>query len=105
MDDLVRRLREAAEQMKKGVYGPGQVAVIREAADVIEAHNRGVMVRIETEDDREFRDYCCPCCGVTISQEYKGPVKLRPGLYRPKWCADCGQALLWPERKVENADI
>lgn len=101
---LVGRLREVAEMMRRGVFSPGHIAAVCEAANALE-----IMVcrpvQIETDEDREFRDYCCPRCHVTISQEYKGPAKLRPGLYMPKYCADCGQALIWPERKVENADV
>ena len=36
MSDLVSRLREAAAQMKRGVYGPQQISVMLEAAEKLE---------------------------------------------------------------------
>ena len=36
MSDLIKRLKEAAEQMQKGVHSPGHIAAVREAADALE---------------------------------------------------------------------
>ena len=35
-NDLIRRLREAAEMMQRGVYSPGQAGLMREVASMIE---------------------------------------------------------------------
>ena len=48
MNDLVSRLREAAAQMKRGVYGPQQVSVMLEAAEKLELIN-GYIEKIREE--------------------------------------------------------
>ena len=37
MDDLVMRLREAVEMMRRGVHSPGHITAVNEAADRLEA--------------------------------------------------------------------
>lgn len=49
----------------------------------------------ETEDDREFIDYLCPSCKVTLQQKYK-QSKIST-IYKYKHCPDCGQALDWSD--------
>lgn len=49
----------------------------------------------ETEDDREFIDYLCPSCRVTLQQKYK-QSKIST-IYKYKHCPDCGQALYWSD--------
>lgn len=48
MNDLISRLREAASQMKRGVYGPQQVSVMLEAAEKLELIN-GYIEKIREE--------------------------------------------------------
>lgn len=54
-------------------------------------------VIVETETDREFVDYICPRCKMTISQKRKGQ---KYGLYQPKYHDECGQWLSWPTPEV-----
>ena len=42
----------------------------------------------------EFVHYPCPSCGDIIDQNRKGQTT---GLYRPKYCHECGQRLLWED--------
>jgi len=102
---FVKRLREASEEIKRGVHSPGHMALMNKAADILESFESRD-VKIDTTDEREFRDYCCPRCGVTICQELKAPVSpfhVAP-LYKPNFCVDCGQALVWPVRYIEPAN-
>lgn len=54
----------------------------------------------ETEDDREFEDFICPCCKVTLQQRFK--MKRRyfsSTIYKYKHCPDCSQALDWSDEE------
>lgn len=50
-------------------------------------------VLIETEEDREYIDYCCPNCHVTLQQKKKGAKRIT--IFRYKHCYMCGQKLNW----------
>lgn len=54
----------------------------------------------QTEEDREFIDYDCPCCKTILQQCIKPGRKLRfhgRTIYKYKRCPYCGQALDWSE--------
>lgn len=52
-------------------------------------------VEIQTEDDREFIDYVCPCCQTTLQQKMK--CATRTTIHKAKCCDECGQALDWSD--------
>lgn len=63
-------------------------------------------VKIDTEPDREYVDFRCPCCGDTISQRRKGMnLSGAPGryvaMYMPAHHDKCGQALDWESTREE----
>lgn len=46
-----------------------------------------------TETDREFIDYVCPNCKITLQQKMKQAKLIT--IYKYKHCIECGQALDW----------
>lgn len=50
-------------------------------------------VVIVDEQDREFLDYCCPRCKVTLQQKLKAAKNAT--VHKSKYCDECGQALDW----------
>ncbi len=50
-------------------------------------------VIIVDEPDREFLDYCCPRCKVTLQQKFKAAKNAT--VHKSKYCDECGQALDW----------
>lgn len=52
-------------------------------------------VDMQTEDDREFIDYVCPCCKTTLQQKMKGAKRVT--IHKSKCCDKCGQALDWSD--------
>lgn len=52
-------------------------------------------VDVQTEDDREFIDYVCPCCKTTLQQKMKGAKRVT--IHKSKHCDECGQALDWSD--------
>ena len=47
----------------------------------------------QTEEDREFIDYVCPNCKITLQQKMKGAT--RTTIFKYKYCHWCGQRLEW----------
>ena len=71
-----------------------------ESSDIknaISAIDKQIPKKIEeqTEDDREFIDYVCPNCKVTLQQKMKQAKRIT--IYKYKHCIDCGQALDWSD--------
>ncbi len=57
-------------------------------------------IETQTEDDREFIDYICPCCRTTLQQLIKSCYSQRyfkNTVYKYKYCLHCGQALDWSD--------
>lgn len=78
-----------------------------------DAEEQGLLVRllprkvtIDTDPDREYVDFRCPCCGDTISQRRKG-MKIDAisgrytAMYMPPYHDKCGQALDWESIRAE----
>lgn len=55
-------------------------------------------VIVQTEDDREYMDFCCPHCRNTLQQAYKAAREIV--IHEFKYCPDCGQRLSWKEIKI-----
>lgn len=53
----------------------------------------------QTEDDREFIDYVCPCCKTTLQQKMKCAKRIT--IHKAKCCNECGQALDWSDSNAE----
>ncbi len=54
----------------------------------------------QTEEDRVFIDYECPCCKTTLQQRIKPERRLRfhsGTIHKYKSCPYCGQALDWSD--------
>lgn len=50
-------------------------------------------VQVNSEDDREFVDFECPSCKMTLQQAPKAARELN--IYRYRHCHNCGQKLDW----------
>jgi len=77
-NDLVCRLRDAAEMMQRGVYSPGHIAVVTEAADFIEklsgermdcimCGGKGTLVGNRSKFNGHFHGEC-EACGARIME-------------------------------------
>lgn len=75
-NDLIRRLRNAAEMMKRGVYSPGHIATVTEAADLLEriplerldcimCGGKGTIVGTRAKNGHFHGE--CEVCGCRIS--------------------------------------
>ena len=80
-----------------------QARQLKEALAQVERERNALPIVEQTEADREYIDYICPKCRITLQQHFK--ASREPMRYSQNYCHHCGQKLSWRGPCAENGGV